>query len=85
LARETTEGGLMLIDGHLRAETATDARVPVLILDINEAEAAKLLAVLDSLAAMAEADTGKLDGRDGTTHFLTEATNKKVTQRIIET
>ena len=32
LARETPEGGLMLIDGHLRAETASDALVPVLIL-----------------------------------------------------
>lgn len=60
LARETPEGGLMLIDGHLRAETTPDMVVPVLVLDVDEAEAAKILATLDPLAAMAEADAGKL-------------------------
>jgi len=61
LARETPEGGLMLIDGHLRAETTPEAIVPVLILDVDEAEAEKILATLDPLAAMAEADAEKLD------------------------
>jgi hypothetical protein len=61
LARETPNG-LMLIDGHLRAETARDAMLPVLVLDVDEAEADKLLATLDPLAAMAEADAAKLDG-----------------------
>lgn len=60
LARETPHG-LMLVDGHLRAETTPDQLVPVLVLDIDEAEAAKLLATLDPLAAMAEADAAKLD------------------------
>jgi hypothetical protein len=61
LARETPEGELLLIDGHLRAETTPDAVVPVLILDIDETEAAKLLATLDPLAAMAKTDAAKLD------------------------
>ena len=56
IARETPEG-LMLVDGHLRAETTPDAEVPVLVLDINEEEADLMLATLDPLAAMA--------GRDG--------------------
>jgi hypothetical protein len=60
LARETPEGGLRLIDGHLRTETMGDALVPVLVLDVNEAEADKLLATIDPLGAMAEADTDKL-------------------------
>lgn len=34
--------------------------VPVLVLDVNEQEADKLLATIDPLAAMAEADKGKL-------------------------
>jgi DNA modification methylase len=55
LARETPEG-LMLIDGHLRAETTPDQEVPVLVLDVDEAEANKLLATLDPLAGMAEID-----------------------------
>src|ERR1700675_312280 len=55
LARETPEG-LPLIDGHLRAETTPDSIVPVLVLDVTEAEADKLLLTLDPLAAMAEGD-----------------------------
>lgn len=60
LARELADGTLELIDGHLRAETTPDAVVPVLILDLNEQEAAKLLALLDPLANLAEADTEAL-------------------------
>jgi hypothetical protein len=59
IARETPEG-LMLVDGHLRAETTPDSEVPVLVLDINEAEADLVLATLDPLASMAEADTEAL-------------------------
>jgi len=55
-----TPGGLMLIDGHLRAETTPDMEVPVLITDLDEEEANKLLATLDPLSAMAEADTAML-------------------------
>jgi hypothetical protein len=61
LARELPDGSLMLIDGHLRAETLGDGDVPVLILDVNEAEADKILATLDPLAAMADSDAAKLD------------------------
>jgi hypothetical protein len=61
LARELPDGSLMLIDGHLRAETLGDGDVPVLVLDVNEAEADKLLATLDPLAAMANSDAMQLD------------------------
>ena len=56
LARQMPDGRLMLVDGHLRAETTPDQVVPVLILDVNEDEANKLLATLDPLAGMAETD-----------------------------
>jgi hypothetical protein len=56
VARELDDGSLVLIDGHLRAETTPDMDVPVLVLDVTEAEAAKLLATLDPLAGLAEAD-----------------------------
>jgi 16S rRNA G966 N2-methylase RsmD len=59
-ARQTPEG-LRLIDGHLRAETTPDTVVPVLVLDVTEDEAGKLLASLDPMAAMAQADGPKLD------------------------
>jgi DNA modification methylase len=61
LARELDDGTLMLIDGHLRAETIGEEVVPVLILDVDEAEADKILATLDPLAAMADSDAVKLD------------------------
>lgn len=61
LARELPDGSLMLIDGHLRVETMPTETVPVLVLDVDEAEADKVLATLDPLAAMAEADAAKLD------------------------
>jgi len=54
LARELPDGSLELIDGHLRAETTPDQEVPVLVLDVDSNEAAKLLAVLDPLAGLAE-------------------------------
>lgn len=61
LARELPDGSLMLIDGHARAEVAGSAVVPVLVLDVDEAEADKILATFDPLGAMAGADTQKLD------------------------
>ena len=59
LARETPDG-LELIDGHLRAELDPDAKIPVLVLDVTEQEADKLLATFDPLGAAAEVDQQKL-------------------------
>ena len=61
LARELADGTLMLVDGHLRAETTPEQEVPVLVLDIDEAEADKLLLSLDPLAALAETNAQALD------------------------
>ena len=61
LARELEDGSLMLVDGHLRAETTPEQEVPVLVLDIDEAEADKLLLSLDPLAALAETNAQALD------------------------
>ena len=63
LARELPDGGLELIDGHLRAETTPDQEVPVLVLDVDQDEANKLLTVLDPMAAMAEANGDALGRR----------------------
>jgi len=60
LVRELSDNRLMLIDGHLRAETTPDALVPVLILDVTEKEADKILLTLDPLAAMAESDAERI-------------------------
>ena len=60
IARELLDGQLQLIDGHLRAQTTPDEEVPVLVIDVTEAESDRLLLTLDPLAAMAEADTGRI-------------------------
>lgn len=61
VARSTPDGSLMLIDGHLRQSIDPDAMLPVLVTDLNEAEAAEMLAKLDPLAAMAGVDADKLE------------------------
>ena len=61
LARETAGGGLVLIDGHLRKDVAGDQDVPVLVLDVTEAEARVLLASYDPLGAMAETNAEALE------------------------
>ncbi len=60
LCRELEDGRLMLIDGHLRAETMPDFEIPVLVLDLNEAEADKLLLTLDPLASLAESNSERI-------------------------
>ena len=75
IARETPDG-LMLVDGHLRAETTPDAEVPVLVLDINEEEADLMLATLDPLAAMAIADEKTFEGLLSSLDVESQAVNK---------
>lgn len=60
VARRTRQG-LQLIDGHCRAEVAGNEKVPVLVVDLSDDEAAKVLALLDPLAAMADVDAAALD------------------------
>ena len=59
IARETPDG-LELIDGHLRRDVVGDQEVPVLVVDVNQEEADKLLLTVDPLAMMAQADTDQL-------------------------
>ena len=58
IARQTQSGKLEIIDGHLRQDTNPNIEWPVLVLDVTEEEATKLLLSLDPLAGMA---TGNLD------------------------
>lgn len=60
IARELPDGGLEVIDGHLRREESGDNEVPVLVTDLTEKEADLLLATYDPIAAMAETNDGML-------------------------
>lgn len=59
MARETPDG-LLLIDGHLRAELNPDEKIPVLVLDVTEEEADKILATFDPIGSMAGVDAEQL-------------------------
>ena len=55
-----TVSGIELIDGHMRSEESPpDAMLPVLILDLNDEEVAKMLAMHDPVSAMAINDAAK--------------------------
>ena len=73
IARKLYDGSLMLIDGHLRAETSGDEKVPVLVVDVTEAEADKILLTLDPLAGLATRDDEKLKELIGSVTFDSEA------------
>ncbi|MSR59523.1 MAG: hypothetical protein EXS05_18085 [Planctomycetaceae bacterium] len=82
LAREMPDGRLMLIDGHLRAQTTPQTTVPVLVLDLNDDEADKLLATLDPLAAQAQADSQKLAELLGTLKFESAALREVLAELV---
>jgi len=60
IARELDGGRYQIIDGHLRTEVLAGERVPVLVLDVDEAEARKLLLSIDPLASLALTDKARL-------------------------
>lgn len=57
---ERAHGRTVVIDGHLRKDLAQQTW-PVLMLDVDDAEADYLLATHDPLAAMAQSDAAALD------------------------
>jgi hypothetical protein len=74
------DGELLLVDGHLRRDEASDLEVPVAILDLDDAEAEKALVTLDPIAAMAQADKDqlmellvKVQFEDGSVNAMLEA------------
>ena len=56
IARRGADGRLVVIDGHLRQEISQDEPVPVLVTDLTEDEADKLLVTYDAIGAGAEDD-----------------------------
>jgi hypothetical protein len=54
-------GKLTILDGHARQKLAGDEVIPVLVTDLNAAEAKKVLATFDAIATKAGTDQAKLD------------------------
>ena len=61
LARQGLNGELVLIDGHLRRDALPDEQIPVLVTDLTEEEADKVLATFDPIGAMAGRDAEALE------------------------
>ncbi|MGI9458447.1 MAG: ParB N-terminal domain-containing protein [Pirellulales bacterium] len=78
IARELEDGTLLLLDGHLRAETSGTEIVPVLVLDVDEAEGDKILATLDPLASMADSNAETLDELLRNVNTSSEALNQLI-------
>ena len=57
----TDPNEFQILDGHLRADMLGDFPVPCLIVDLDDAEAAKFITTHDPLAGMAEYDMAKLE------------------------
>jgi len=78
LARRREDGGLEIIDGHLRAETTPAQLVPVLVLDVSQDEADKLLLTFDPLSGMAGCDGEKLAALKASVSLQNPAVRKLV-------
>lgn len=73
IARELPDGRLEIIDGHLRQSIRKDETVAVLVVDLDEAEALKVLATFDPLSAMATTDKNQLEALLAEVHTSDEA------------
>lgn len=60
IARELPDGSLEILDGHLRKGVAGDELVPVLVTDLDDQEAALMLATFDPLSDLAIMDAEAL-------------------------
>jgi hypothetical protein len=61
IARELPDGSLELVDGHLRQSLDPEAVIPVLVTDLTDEEASKVLLSYDAISGMAELDDEHLE------------------------
>ena len=78
LARETPHG-LMLIDGHVRAETNGDGIIPVLVVDVTEHETDLIVA-----ACIREAEVVCLDGDASSVAHVADAASPDYSSRVCQ-
>jgi hypothetical protein len=60
VTRKLDDGRYEIIDGHLRADVGGDEEVPIIVTDLDDTEAAKILATYDAIGGMAEIDNNVL-------------------------
>ena len=84
IARRRGDGRLELIDGHLRQELDPDAEIPVLVVDLDDAEAKKVLATHDPIGAMAATNALALDALVAECAFDSEELQRIVANWLVD-
>jgi hypothetical protein len=78
ICRELPDGSLQLIDGHLRAELSGDEEIPVLVLDVDEKDAEKILLTFDPISSLATTGTEKLNALIESTEFSSASLRRMI-------
>lgn len=77
-------GSYQILDGHLRAELAEGQDVPVIVVDLNDKEALKLLLTFDTIGRAAGIDSGMMAEAASHVEFDTKALKTLVDKTIVE-
>jgi hypothetical protein len=75
-----SSGDYMLIDGEGRLKAEPDAMWPCVVLDVDDAEAEKILATLDQITNMAEIDVGAFASLVEKMDFESDALNQMLAE-----
>ena len=73
IVRPLGDSKFEILDGHLRAKTVGTMEVPVLVTDLNDEEANKLLLTYDPIASLAESDSNRIRKLLETVHTDSQA------------
>lgn len=85
VARELEDDRYEIIDGHLRADMTGDTEVPVVVTDLSEAEAKKVLATYDALGGMAEIDQNTLGNLLAEVDFINQSLGDLINGLAVDT
>jgi hypothetical protein len=73
LVRPISGGRYEILDGHLRAQTLPSMELPVVVCDLNDEEANKLILTYDPISTLAEADSDRIRRLLETVHTDSQA------------
>jgi DNA modification methylase len=82
VTRQLDDGRFEIIDGHLRADVGGDEEIPIVVTDLSDAEADKVLATYDAIGGMAEIDVPSLEKLVDDLHFENVSLDEMITEVI---
>src|SRR5580704_8707857 len=69
LVRPLADGKFQILDGHLRAKILKSTEVPVVVCELNDTEAVKLLLTYDPISTMVQSDADRVRALLEMVHF----------------